>query len=168
MIETVVDAGYSFLLSFGLPALFVLFVVKGAIIGKLFPTSVFLPGYLVAISASRRTIVLGILVASVGYACGQLLIYWVAAVYGVDAVRSIPRVTVSDEQLDRAERLFHRYSGAGIVVTNLVPYVGSFIMIPAGIAGYPVSRAAFYAFTSTVVNYVLIVWVVVGSVRLFT
>ena len=168
MIDSFVDSGFSFLLTFGLPALFVLFVFKGAIIGKPFPTSVFLPGYLVAISASRRTIVLGILVASLGYVCGQLLIYGLASTRGVDAVRSIPRVSVSDEQLERAERLFQRYSGAGIVVTNLVPYVGSFIMIPAGMATYPLSRTTFYALTSTVLNYVLIVWLVVGSVRLFT
>lgn len=166
MLESLVDSGYSLLLTFGLPALFVLFVFKGAIVGKPFPTSVFLPGYLVAVSASRRTTVLAVLVASVGYVCGQLLIYGLASTRGVEAVRSIPRVSLSDEQLERAERLFRRYSGAGIVVTNLVPYVGSFIMIPAGMASYPLSRTTLYAFASTVLNYALIVWLVVGSVRL--
>ena len=57
-------------------------------------------------------------------------------------------------------------SGAGIVVTNLAPYVGTFVMIAAGIASYPVERAAVYALVSTVLNYVLIVWLVLGSVRL--
>lgn len=168
MIDVLVDAGFSLLLAFGLPALFVLFVVKGAIVGKPLPTSVFLPGYIVAVSASRRTIVLSILVASLGYVCGQLLIYWLAAVRGVAAVQSIPRVSITDAQLERAETLFRRYGGAGIVITNLVPYVGSFIMIPAGIASYPIERATFYALASTLLNYVLIVWVVVGSVRVFS
>ncbi|WP_276257045.1 DedA family protein [Halomontanus rarus] len=167
MIDSLVDSGFSLLLAYGLPALFVLFVVKGAIIGKPLPTSVFLPGYIVAISASRRTIALSVLVASFGYVLGQLLIYWLASYRGLEAVHSIPGVTISDEQMARADRLFRRHSGAGIFVTNLVPYVGSFIMIPAGIASYPLSRATFYALTSTLLNYVLIVWVVVGSVQFF-
>lgn len=166
MIESLVDASLSVLLTIGLPALFVLFVIKGAIIGKPLPTSVFLPGYLLAISASNRTIVLSIVVASVGYVCGQLLIYWVASRRGLDAVRSIPGVTVSDDRLDRADRLFRRYSGLGIVVTNLVPYVGSFVMIPAGMASYPLGRATAYALGSTLLNYVLIVGIVLGSLDL--
>ncbi|RKD93842.1 DedA family protein [Halopiger aswanensis] len=168
MISALVDAGYAALLAYGLPALFVLFIVKGAIIGKPFPTSVFLPGYIVAVSASRWTIVASVLVASLGYTCGQLLIYWLAAARGREAVESLPRVSITDDQYARAERWFQRYAGAGIVITNLVPYVGSFIMIPAGIASYPFERAAFYALTSTLLNYVLIVWVVVGSVQFVT
>lgn len=168
MIGPLVDAGFAALLAYGLPALFLLFVVKGAIVGKPFPTSVFLPGYIVAISASRRTIVASIVVASLGYTSGQLLIYWLAAARGREAVESLPRVSISDEQYARAERWFQQYAGAGIVITNLVPYVGSFIMIPAGIASYPLERAAFYALTSTLLNYVLIVWVVVGSVQFVT
>lgn len=167
MLSALTDSAFSLLLSVGLPALFVLFVLKGAIIGKLLPTSVFLPGYLVAISASRRTIGLSILVASLGYVCGQLLIYGVAYYRGIGAIRAIPGVTVSEEQLDRADELFQRYSGVGIFVTNLVPYVGTFIMIPAGITSYSLSRTTFYALTSTLLNYVLIVALVVESIAYF-
>lgn len=168
MIDSIVDTGFAALLTFGLPALFVLFVCKGAIVGKPFPTTVFLPGYIVAVSASRRTIVASIVVASLGYTCGQLLIYWLAAARGREAVASLPRVSISDDQYARAERWFQRYAGAGIVVTNLVPYVGSFIMIPAGIAAYPIGRAACYALASTLLNYALIVWAVLESVRFLT
>lgn len=164
--DSLIDTGFSLLLGFGLPVLFGLFVLKGAIIGKPLPTSVLLPGYIVAISASRRTIVLSIVVASIGYVCGQLLIYGLAHYRGVEAVRSIPLVTPSDEQIDRADRLFQRYSGVGIFVTNLLPYVGSFVMVPAGIASYPMKRATFYALTSTLLNYAFIVWLVVTSVQL--
>lgn len=168
MISALTDSAFSFLLAFGLPALFVLFVLKGAIVGKPFPTSVFLPGYIVAISASRQIIWLSIIVASLGYVCGQLLIYGVAHYRGTEAIQSIPGVTLSDEQLTRADRLFQRYSGTGIFVTNLVPYVGSFIMIPAGIASYPVLQATFYALISTLLNYIIIVVLVVESIQYLT
>ncbi|ELY57413.1 DedA family protein [Natronolimnohabitans innermongolicus] len=168
MIESIVEGGFSILVTFDLPALFVLFALKGAIIGKPLPTSLFLPGYLVATSPSRETIWLSIVVASIGYVFGQLLIYQLASRHGTDAIRSIPRVSITDAQLSKTNRLFRQYSGAGIVVTNLVPYLGSFVMIPAGIARYPLERAAFYAFGSTLLNYVLIVWLVFESVELLS
>ncbi len=46
MFSSLTDIGFSLLVTFDLPALFVLFILKGAIIGKPFPTSVFLPGYI--------------------------------------------------------------------------------------------------------------------------
>lgn len=168
MFDTFVDGGFSLLLRFGLPMLFALFVLKGALIGKIFPTSVFLPGYIVAVSAPDRLIVLSIAVASAGYVCGQLAIYLLAQRYGIEAIRSMPAVSLREERLQRANRIFHEYSGAGIFVTNLVPYVGTFVMIPAGIASYPFERAAVYALFSTVLNYVLIVWLVLGSIQLLS
>lgn len=160
------DAALSLVDSFGLPALFVLFVVKGAIIGKPVPTSVVLPGYLLAVSASSRLIVLSIAAASAGYVVGQLSIYILARQYGLESIQSLPLVSISDSQLDRAERLFQRYSGWGVFITNLVPYVGTFIVIPAGMARYPIGRLTLYATVSTVLNYVLIVLFVVESVEL--
>lgn len=165
MLDWIVEAGVSLQLAVGLPGLFVLFVLKGAIVGKVLPTSVLLPGYVIAVSASRRTIAASVLVASLGYVSGQLLIYAIASRYEPATIRSIPGVRVSDAQLRSADRLFGRYSGAGIFVTNLVPYLGSFVMIPAGAASYPFDRAAVYATVSTVLNYVLIVSVATTAVR---
>lgn len=162
----IVDAGLAFLDSFGLPALFVLFVVKGAIIGKPFPTSVLLPGYILVVSASTWTIGLAIAAASAGYVVGQLLIYVLARQYGLELIQSVPFVSISEAQLDRADRLFGQYSGAGVFITNLVPYVGTFIVIPAGMASYPIGRLTVYATVSTVLNYVLIVFFVIESVDL--
>lgn len=167
MFGPLIDFGFSLLVAFDLPALFLLFVVKGAIIGKPLPTSVFLPGY-IAVSPSQDAVWLVVLVAAAGYASGQLLIYWLAATRGVDAIHALPYVSISDDQLERSNDLFKRYSGVGIFVTNLLPYVGSFVLIPAGIAGYSIRRTAFYAFISSVVNYALIVWIVFGSARFLT
>lgn len=78
-------------------------------------------------------------------------------------IHAIPRVSISEEKLEQANDVFKRYSGAGIFVTNLLPYVGSFVMIPAGIARYSIRRATVYAFTSTLLNYVVVVWIVLES-----
>ncbi|RQG90314.1 membrane-associated protein [Natrarchaeobius halalkaliphilus] len=160
-----IDLAFSLLLVFDEPALFLLFVLKGAIIGKVFPTSLFLPGYLLAIKASSEQIAVGIVVASFGYVTGQLLIYWISNNYGTTAVGSLPAVSVSDEQVTRAEELFQRYSGMGIFITNLVPFVGSFIMIPAGMTSYSIPLTILYALSSTVLNYILIVLIAFESLE---
>ena len=163
-IEQFVDSGFSILLTFDGPALFLLFLLKGAIVGKIFPTSIFLPGYLLAVSASRERAALSILVATCGYVAGQLIIYWISSWYGIGAIRSLPGVSISETKLATSERVFQRYSGVGIFVTNIVPYVGTFIMIPAGMASYPLTQTAFYAFVSTLLNYALIVLIVFESI----
>ncbi|WP_440767227.1 DedA family protein [Natronorubrum sp. DTA7] len=165
IIEQFVESSFSLLLIFDEPALFLLFVLKGAIIGKVFPTSLFLPGYLLAVTASSEQIVIGIIVASFGYVTGQLLIYWISSNYGISAIDSLPTVSVSNEQVTRAENLFQRHSGIGIFITNLVPFVGSFIMIPAGMASYSITQTVFYAISSTLLNYVLIVLIAFESIE---
>ena len=165
MLATLVSTVLSIVQTVGLPALFVVFVLKGAIIGKPLPTSVVLPGYIFTTGDTRWLIGLAVVIASVGYVTGQLLIYWIARQYGFETVQSTRWVSVSDAQLDRANRVFRTYSGGGIFVTNLLPYVGSFLCIPAGMARYPVGRLTVYALVSTVLNYQLIVLAVILSVE---
>jgi len=166
MFDPLIDGAFSLLLAVGLPALFLLFVCKGAIIGKPLPTSVFLPGYILAVSADRRHIVVSITVASVGYVCGQLVIYLLSRQRGFEAIDALPYSNPTEKQLAQADYWFETYSGAGIFITNLVPYLGSFICIPAGMASYPIGRLLFWALTSTVLNYVIIVGLTVGSYTL--
>ncbi|APX98562.1 DedA family protein [Natronorubrum daqingense] len=166
VLEQLIESGFTLLLIFDEPALFLLFVLKGAIIGKIFPTSLLLPGYLIAISASSRLIAISILVASFGYVTGQLIIYHISNSRGIDAINALPNVSVSDEQIMKAEYYFQQYSGIGIFVTNLAPFVGSFIMIPAGMTSYPITRTTFYALTSTVLNYIIIVLISFESIEL--
>ena len=168
MLDPLADAGLAALLQFGLPAMFVIFVLKGALVGKPLPTSVLLPGYLIAASASDRLAAVAVLVASAGYVVGQLVIYAGSRRYGTRGSGVMKWVDVSEARLARAERWFRRYGGASVFVTNLVPYVGSFVLIPAGIARYPFGRVVVYASVSTVLNYALIIWLVLGSVEILS
>ena len=168
MIDALGDAALSVLLEFGLPALFVVFVLKGALVGKPLPTSVLLPGYLLAVSASDLLVAAAIGVASAGYVTGQVMLFLSARRYGPGFTDATGWIRVSEVRLERANRWFRRYGGASVFVTNLVPYVGSFVLIPAGIARYPFGRVVVHATVSTVLNYVLIVWLVLGSLELVT
>ncbi len=165
MLEALIDAAFALLLYVGLPALFVFFVLKGALIGKPLPTSIFLPGYVLAIGAGRAEMTLIVLVSSTGYVAGQLIVYSVARRGGRSAIESSPRISIPEERLDQVEDLFERYGGPAVFVTNFVPYLRGLIFVPAGIAKYPVPPLVLYAFTSTFIYHVAIVAVAVGAFR---
>ncbi len=166
MLESLADTVLTLLLYVGLPALFVVFVLRGAIIGKPLPVTVLLPGYVLAVSSSRPETAFIVLTTATGSTLGQLFVYFSARKRGVSFIESAPRVSISEEKLLRAEALFENYGGPGIFFTNLVPYFRGLIFIPAGIANYPASRVAVYAFGSTLLYHTVVVVVVVGAVRL--
>ncbi len=165
MLESLVDTSFAVLLYIGLPALFVFFVLKGAFVGKPLPTSVFLPGYVLAISAERFEIAVILCVSSSGYVTGQLIIYYLARRKGASYIRSSPRISIPEARIEQAERWFDRYGGAGVFLTNFIPYLRGLIFVPAGIARYPVAPLVFFAFTSTLIYHAFIVAVAVGVVR---
>ncbi len=165
MFESFIETLFRLLLIIGLPALFIIFVFRGALIGKPIPATVILPGYILAISASSIETAGIILTTAIGSTLGQLFVYGSARQQGVSFIGAAPRVEVSAAKLQRVEALFERYGGVGIFVTNLVPYLRGFILIPAGIAEYPISRVIAYTFVSTVLYHTMVVIVVVGIVR---
>jgi len=165
MLEPLVDIAFTLLLYVGLPALFVFFVLKGAFIGKPLPTSVLLPGYVLAISADRIETAGIIVVSSSGYVTGQLLVYYAARRKGRSYIESSPRLSIPPERMEQAERWLDRYGGIGVFLTNFIPYLRGLIFIPAGITRYPVPPLVFFAFTSTLIYHALIVAIAVGVVR---
>lgn len=166
MLESLLDTLFRLLLLIGLPALFVVFVLKGAIVGKPIPATVILPGYILAISGSLLETAGIITTTAIGSTLGQLFVYFGARRRGLSFIESAPRVRIPDAKLRRGEALFEKYGGASVFLTNLVPYLRGLILIPAGIAEYPVGRVALYAFVSTFLYHTAVVILVVGAVRL--
>ncbi|UWG49900.1 putative membrane-associated protein, DedA family [Halalkaliarchaeum sp. AArc-CO] len=165
MFEAIVDAVFALLLYVGLPALFVFFVLKGAFVAKPIPTTVVLPGYVLAISATREEMILVVLVSATGNVIGQMSIYYLARREGLTYVQSSERFSIPSERIEQAERWLDRYGGIGVFVTNFVPYLRGLIFIPAGIARYPVPPLVFFAFSSTLIYHAAIVAIAVGLVR---
>lgn len=162
VIDSFIDSAFALLLLVGLPALFVFFVLKGALVGKPLPTSVFLPGYVLAVSASGVDLLAIVATTSSGYVSGQLAVYYAARRKGITFLTSAPRIRISEAKLRRSEELFERYGGPAIFVTNFVPYVRGLILIPAGIASYPVVGVIAYALSSTLIYHAAIVAVALG------
>jgi membrane protein DedA with SNARE-associated domain len=95
-------------------------------------------------AAARGSLELsGVVVAGiVGSVAGTLPWYWAGHYVGCQRLKRFADrhgrwVTVSSEDIDRAERWFQRHGGAAVALGRLVPAVRSVISAPAGIARMP-------------------------------
>ncbi|GAB3039379.1 DedA family protein [Natronobiforma cellulositropha] len=147
MLESFLEFSYGLLETVGLPVLFAIFVLKGSLIGKVFPTSVFLPGYVLAIRATYWEAALVVLVVTVAHVLGQLVVYAGCRRYGRPFVESNSYLDLETERFDR---WFAQYGGVAIFATNVVPWTRGVIAIPAGVNSYPVGRYTTYISASTV------------------
>lgn len=135
---------------FGLPALLAIFLLKGALLGKVVPTSVCLPGYVLGTGAGYGDALVIAALVTVAYLVGQLVVYSGSRRHGGPFLDG--SVVGSSEQLDR---WFETYGGLAVVVTNLFPWTRGLIAIPAGMAAYPVWRYALYATSAALVAHVI-------------
>lgn len=156
--------------TYGLPVLFVVFLVKGTLIGKLLSTAVFLPGYVIAAGGGSQIATMSVIVATVGYMLGQLFLYLGLRKHGLAFLDRLPRVSV-DLESDRAQRVatwFDEYGGLAIFVTNFLPWLRGLLTIPAATSSYPVGRYTVYTGSSTLLyhtGYVLLALLGLSIVR---
>lgn len=151
----------------GLPLLLAIFVLKGALVGKIIPTSIVLPGYVLLVGASYwdgLVIVLGVTGA---HLLGQLVVFQGSRWYGPEFFAALPGVSIDLEAgiFDRLDTWFESYGSLAVFATNVIPWTRGLIAIPAGMSSYPISKYTFHTITSSGIShaaYVLIPLVGIG------
>ena len=89
-------------------------------------------------AAEDKFPLLGVIVAgTVGSVLGALPLYYLGAKLGEDRLKKLAErhgrwLTVSPDDVDRANRWFDRHGAKAVLLGRLVPGVRSFISIPAG------------------------------------
>ncbi len=168
LLEGIIDRGFEFAQLFGLPVLCLIFVSKGLLIGKVFPTSVFLPGYVIATSASLTMAGVIAVATGISYVGGQIVVYWGCRKYGVSFVEQLPysSIDTSSDKFQQSELWFRKYGGLSIFVTNFFPWIRGLFTIPAGTMEYPVARYLFYTTSSTILYHFLYVALGLGVLEL--
>lgn len=154
----------------GLPVLFLIFISKGMLVGKIFPTSVFLPGYVILTSASVTMSIVIIVVTAIGYIIGQTVVFFGCRHYGRSFLGRLPYATVDpdDERFERFDAWFRVYGGVSIFVTNFIPWIRGLVTIPAATSFYPTYRYLFHTTASTMIYHAVYVVVALGALELVT
>ncbi|WP_394740358.1 DedA family protein [Natronococcus roseus] len=167
---TSVDVLQAAIRAFGLPVLFGVFVLKGALVGKVFPTSVFLPGYVVGGGFTGREAALVVVVVTIAHVLGQLALYLAVSRYGWSVLEELPYVELDPQSVRyrRLDRWFERHGGIAIFTTNVVPVSRGIIAVPAALSSYPAGRYAFHMSIATVLYHSVYVGAAVAGVAVLT
>lgn len=152
----------------GLPALFIIFLLKGALVGKLLPTSVVLPGYVFVSGPTWADAVILVLLLTVAHLLGQLAIVAGVRRYGVQTLATIPfsSVDLESSTLERIDRGFDQYGDLAVLTTNLVPWLRGFIAIPAGLTSYSYTKFTCYVGATTLCYHAVYVALAITGVSL--
>lgn len=109
------------------------------------------------VAANDELSIWGVIVAgTMGSLAGALLWYEIGRRVGERRVRAwVERfgkwITLSAEDVDRAQGWFARHGGAAVFIGRLVPGVRTFVSLPAGFAGMPRIPFLLYSAIGTVI-----------------
>ena len=97
-----------------------------------------------------------VVAGSAGSLLGALAWYGVGYWLGAKRVKRVTQrygrwLTISESDVDRAQRWFERYGGAAVCIGRLIPAVRSVISAPAGIAQMGLMRFLLWSTAGTVV-----------------
>jgi membrane protein DedA with SNARE-associated domain len=134
----------------------------GALAGLMFLENVFppLPSELIMpfagyVAARGELHPIGVVVAgSAGSLLGALAWYAVGYWFGIDRLKRFAQrhgrwLTLSADEVDQAQRWFHRFGGVAVGVGRLIPAVRSVISVPAGVARMGLGRFLLWSTVGT-------------------
>lgn len=120
------------------------------------PSELIMP--MAGFSAARGelSIVLVIVAGIVGSVLGAVFWYFVGKWIGVERLKGLSRrhgrwLTLSPDDIEKAESWFARYGGVAVLIGRLVPAVRTLISVPAGIAAMPFGRFLLFSTFGTAV-----------------
>lgn len=117
----------------GYPGIFLLMVMDATMLPV--PSELAMPfsGFLA--STGRFTLIWVTLIGALGNLAGSVIIYLVGYYGGRPFVIKYGKYFfITEKEIHRAERFFDRWGGFAIIVSRNLPFLRSFISLPAGIA----------------------------------
>ena len=134
------------------PVILVLFYVDGLVIGKVTPPAAFYIGYVTLIGPETRVLVVVAVLSTLAATLGQYTLYRgfneeSPEFFGlrrklpyVDRIPTFVRARIGKRRMRFVTRLFDRFGGVALSVTNAIPGIRSLMSIPAGLSRYPVEK----------------------------
>lgn len=167
MFPSVVDV-LVVLQALAVPVIVLLFYLDGMILGKVTPPAALYIAYVALASPSNAALTAIAAACVLAATLGQFTIYRGfneecpelvgirRTVPYVDRIPSLVNRRIGERRMAFVTRLFDRFGGIGICVTNGIPGIRSLMAIPAGWSGYPVGRFLAFATVGNVVYLVIL------------
>ncbi len=148
------------------PVVLALFYLDGMVIGKVTPPAALYVAYVVFVDPATSTLLAVAALSTVAATLGQFTLYrgfneespeflgLRRRLPYVDRIPFVVRDRVGEGRMRLVERLFDRFGGVALAVTNAIPGIRSLMSVPAGLSKYPVRR---FLVLSTVGNAIYLV-----------
>ncbi|WP_302082196.1 DedA family protein [Salinibaculum rarum] len=128
------ETAQSLLERYGLPALFGVFIIEGAMLLYFAPSESLVPAAVLGLADSTTDIAVILAVAVVGATIGQTALFVLAKRGGREAIHERRWLNVGRERLDRFESWFDRWGPIVVPVSNTLLFTRGMATIPAGLA----------------------------------
>jgi len=128
--------------TYGAVVLLCVFVLEGALVGKLIPTRTLFVATVIAVGTDLIAFLPVVAAAVVGATLGQLLLFVSVRRFDVDPAAS-RLVPVASDRVDGAADWFDRWGLPAVAVSNTVPGIRGWLAVPS--AGSSVSASRFTA-----------------------
>jgi membrane protein DedA with SNARE-associated domain len=115
--------------SYGAVAVFVVFALEGALVGKVLPARTLFVAAVVAVGVEALAVLPVFAAAVIGATAGQAVVFAAVRRFDVDPT-SLPLVPVGEARLDGAGRWFDRWGLPAVAASNAVPGTRGWLAVP--------------------------------------
>jgi len=151
--------------TYGLPALFPIFVLEGAMLLYFAPSEALVPGAIELLATDPSgyewpTVAAIFLVATVGATLGQVALFLLAKRGGREWLLQKPWFRIDESKLDRFDHWFDRWGKWAVPVSNALLFTRGMLTVPAGVAEIDTREFAALSAAGTVVfeAWLALVW----------
>ncbi|WP_459193483.1 DedA family protein [Halosimplex sp. J119] len=142
--------------TYGLPALFPIFVLEGAMLLYFAPSEALVPGAIEFLATEPSgyewpTIALIFVVATVGATLGQVALFLLAKRGGREWLLRKPWFRIEESKLDRFDGWFDRWGKWAVLVSNALILTRGMLTVPAGVAEMDVREFAALSAVGTII-----------------
>ncbi len=150
MIGWIAELATGFIESYGLLALFVVFVLEGALVGKVIPTRALLIATVVVLEDPLAYLAVGV-VAVVGATIGQCVVFSLVRSRGSMDALDHRYVRLDERRLARSREWFDRWGLSALAVTNTLPIVRGYLVVVVALSRTPAYRFPLFSVAGTLV-----------------
>ncbi|WP_418283173.1 DedA family protein [Halorubrum sp. DTA98] len=162
--DALIPAALDLVNTYGVVVLLFVFVLEGALVGKLIPTRTLFVAVVLAAGSDAFAFLPVAAAAIVGATIGQCVLFVSVRHYGLDPTE-LDIVPVSDDRLNGANRWFDRWGLPAVAVTNALPGTRGWLALPTATSSVSTTRFAAASLVGSVTYTGALVAVAVGIER---